>query len=110
MDMDNSRPGMTCGCTVCRKKPIVVLSEDLLQAPEAVLRALCAKTGMPWDPAMLRWSAGPKPYDGVWAPWWYKTAHSSTGAYALFSTAVCRPYGYKLGTLSITMYFTTGMA
>lgn len=28
---------------------------------------------------MLSWPAGPKPYDGVWAPWWYAGSHKSTG-------------------------------
>lgn len=27
----------------------------------------------------LRWEAGPIPEDGVWAPWWYKSVHESTG-------------------------------
>lgn len=25
------------------------------------------------------WEAGPKPIDGLWAPWWYNTVHKSTG-------------------------------
>ncbi|XVE62963.1 hypothetical protein DITRI_Ditri06bG0161500 [Diplodiscus trichospermus] len=25
------------------------------------------------------WEAGPKPIDGIWAPWWYKSVHNSTG-------------------------------
>jgi hypothetical protein len=25
-----------------------------------------------------RWKAGPRPEDGVWAPWWYSTVHKST--------------------------------
>jgi hypothetical protein len=29
---------------------------------------------------MLHWAQGPKPYDGVWAPWWYANTHKSTGA------------------------------
>ncbi|GIL57356.1 hypothetical protein Vafri_12609 [Volvox africanus] len=28
---------------------------------------------------MLSWPAGPKPYDGLWADWWYKNTHKSTG-------------------------------
>lgn len=30
-------------------------------------------------PQMLSWPAGPKQYDGVWAPWWYGQTHRSTG-------------------------------
>jgi len=28
---------------------------------------------------MLNWPAGPKPFDGVWAPHWYNAVHASTG-------------------------------
>ena len=28
---------------------------------------------------MLQWEAGPKPYDGLWAPHWYANVHRSTG-------------------------------
>ena len=27
----------------------------------------------------FRWEAGPKFVDGLWAPWWYKSVHQSTG-------------------------------
>ena len=62
-----------------RRPPPVVLSEDLVRAPEGTLRALCAELDLPFQPQMLRWEAGPKPYDGVWAPWWYGQTHKSTG-------------------------------
>ncbi|GJM10228.1 MAG: branched chain amino acid aminotransferase [Lysobacteraceae bacterium] len=57
----------------------VVDSADLLANPEGMLKALCNKLNMPFDAAMLSWPAGPKPYDGVWAPWWYDNVHRSTG-------------------------------
>jgi Sulfotransferase domain len=28
---------------------------------------------------MLDWQPGPKPYDGVWARYWYNNVHKSTG-------------------------------
>jgi hypothetical protein len=56
-----------------------VLSDELIRAPEAMLRALCAALELPWQPSMLHWAPGPKPYDGVWAPWWYANTHKSTG-------------------------------
>ena len=59
--------------------PAVVLSEDLVERPESTLRALCSSLNIPFDSNMLSWPSGPKPYDGVWAPWWYKTTHASTG-------------------------------
>lgn len=58
---------------------VVVLSDQLVRQPEPMLRALCAALDLPWEPAMLHWPAGPKPFDGVWAPWWYATTHTSTG-------------------------------
>ena len=57
----------------------MVLSDDLVRSPEPTLRALCAALGLPWQPQMLHWAPGPKPYDGVWAPWWYSSSHKSTG-------------------------------
>lgn len=59
--------------------PIVIDSADIRARPEAMLKALCAAIGLPWDAAMLRWPAGPKPFDGVWAAHWYDAVHRSTG-------------------------------
>jgi hypothetical protein len=56
----------------------IIDSADVLADPENILRALCAKIALPFDPAMLVWEAGPKPFDGAWAPHWYDTAHRST--------------------------------
>ncbi|KAF8057631.1 branched-chain-amino-acid aminotransferase-like protein 1 [Scenedesmus sp. PABB004] len=61
------------------RPPIVVLSDELVRHPEAMLRALCAALELPWQPSMLHWPSGPKPYDGVWSPWWYANTHKSTG-------------------------------
>lgn len=58
--------------------PPIIDAEDLQQDPEAVLRGLCEDLGIPFQPAMLKWEAGPKPVDGLWAPWWYKSVHKST--------------------------------
>ena len=59
--------------------PIVVDSKQILLDPSSVLSELCRRIGVPWDPAMLTWPAGPKPEDGVWAKYWYATVHRSTG-------------------------------
>lgn len=69
--------------TLCRTKPIVVLSEDLVRQPEATLRAMCGEMGIDFDPAMMSWQPGPKPYDGCWASWWYTAVHKSNGALQL---------------------------
>jgi hypothetical protein len=57
----------------------VIDSADLLAAPEAGLRALCAALGVPFSAAMLAWPAGPRATDGVWAPYWYDSVWRSTG-------------------------------
>ena len=57
-----------------------VLDGDALRAdPETSLRRLCDRLGLAFTPRMLRWPAGPKPFDGVWAPHWYAAVHRSTG-------------------------------
>ena len=57
----------------------VLDSADLLAAPEAVLRALCAALDVPFLAAMLSWPPGPRPSDGVWAQYWYDIVRRSTG-------------------------------
>jgi hypothetical protein len=59
--------------------PPVVDAADVLADPAAVLSALCARIGIPFDPAMLSWPAGPRPTDGVWAAHWYASVEASTG-------------------------------
>jgi hypothetical protein len=59
--------------------PPVVDTDDILADPQGVLTALCAALGLGFDPAMLAWKPGPKPYDGVWAPHWYNVVWRSSG-------------------------------
>ena len=63
-----------------RRFPGPVVESAVLRAdPEQVLRALCSEIGLDFDPAMLAWPAGPKPFDGVWAAHWYDAVHRSEG-------------------------------
>jgi sulfotransferase family protein len=57
----------------------VVDAADILRQPERMLRALCSALAVPFDPAMLRWPAGPRDTDGVWARHWYDGVWRSTG-------------------------------
>jgi hypothetical protein len=57
----------------------VLDSADLLAAPEAGLRALCAALNVPFSAAMLSWPSGPRSSDGVWGPFWYGRVWQSTG-------------------------------
>lgn len=62
-----------------KRHPVVVDSHFLLANPAVVLKKLCDACGIAFDEGMLNWPAGPKPYDGCWAPYWYDAAHRSTG-------------------------------
>jgi hypothetical protein len=57
----------------------VIDSADILRDPRGALEALCDALGIGFDPAMLAWPAGPRPTDGVWAPYWYDSVRRSTG-------------------------------
>ncbi len=59
--------------------PLVIDAGDFLRAPDAHLRALCARLGIAFTPRMLLWPAGSRDSDGVWAPYWYEAVWASTG-------------------------------
>ena len=59
--------------------PLVVDSADIRADPAGMLQRLCGALAIAYSDRMLHWSAGPKPYDGVWAPHWYNAVHASTG-------------------------------
>jgi hypothetical protein len=59
--------------------PPVVDTADLLEAPEPMLRALCAALDVEFSPRMLSWPPGPRATDGIWARHWYERVEQSTG-------------------------------
>ena len=59
--------------------PPVINADEFLKQPEAHLRALCDVLRIPFTQRMLRWPAGPRASDGVWAPHWYDAVLKSTG-------------------------------
>ncbi len=59
--------------------PLVISAETIRANPTQSLQSLCAALNIPFTKGMLRWPAGPKPYDGAWAPHWYNAVHKSTG-------------------------------
>lgn len=59
--------------------PPVIDAGEFLRAPEAHLRWWCDHVGVEFLDAMLHWPAGPRPTDGVWAPYWYEAVSASTG-------------------------------
>lgn len=60
------------------QKPIVLLAKEILKNPKQKLSLLCKRLDIPFDPAMLKWKRGPRPEDGIWAKYWYKSVHNST--------------------------------
>lgn len=59
--------------------PLVIDSHAIRAAPRETLTRLCAALHIPFVETMLHWTAGPKPFDGIWAPHWYNAVHASTG-------------------------------
>ena len=66
-------------CQLSGEAPPVIEARDVLEAPEAMLRALCLRLDVPFDPAMLAWPPGQRDSDGVWAAHWYGSVEQSTG-------------------------------
>lgn len=62
-----------------RLSHIVLDSNEILKSPEQVMQQLCNVLQIPFTQKMLHWPAGAKPYDGVWAKYWYENVHQSTG-------------------------------
>lgn len=95
------------------QSPPVLDSRQVLLDPAGVLGELCRRIGIPFDPAMLSWEAGPRPEDGIWAPYWYASVHQSTGFAPYRSKtepfpeslrpllAECQPYYEQLSSLAI---------
>jgi len=93
--------------------PLIVESKRLLQQPARMLARLCQTLGIPYDPAMLQWQAGPRPEDGVWAKYWYASVHDSTGFHPYVEKtapfpehlkpllAECQPYYARLAAVAL---------
>jgi len=61
------------------KAPVVLDAKYLLKNPELILRKICRLLEVPFDEKMLRWEKGERAEDGIWAEYWYKNVHKSTG-------------------------------
>ena len=59
--------------------PPVIDGNDVLSDPRGTLSRLCGALAIPFSERMLRWPAGKRESDGVWAPAWYDTVERSTG-------------------------------
>lgn len=61
-----------------RATPVIIDADDLVAAPEKVLRAWCAAVGLPFDERMLFWLAEMPQQWTKW-PGWHDDAAKSTG-------------------------------
>ncbi|MEL7375937.1 MAG: hypothetical protein AAFY36_02680 [Bacteroidota bacterium] len=71
--------------------PVVVDATRLRNDPEAQIAALCHRLGINFEPTMLHWPDGPKPYDGVWAKYWYAGVHKSVAFKPISDSRVSLP-------------------
>lgn len=59
--------------------PPVVDARDVLENPRRMLGQLCDRLEIDFREQMLRWPAGGRETDGVWAPHWYASVEATTG-------------------------------
>jgi hypothetical protein len=78
--------------------PIVMDSGLILKDPKSILKKLCLVLGITFMKEMLYWNPGPKPFDGVWAKYWYANVHKSSG-FEIQPTSN-RPLGAHLNELN----------
>ena len=60
-------------------KYCVLDSKKVLLNSESVLKKLCKTIGIQFKKEMLNWEKAAIPEDGLWAKYWYKNIHNSTG-------------------------------
>ena len=58
--------------------PAVLDAKDIQEDPRRLLGLLCEALSVDFSEAMLSWSPGLRPTDGVWAKHWYKEVETST--------------------------------
>jgi hypothetical protein len=66
-------------CQKIGKAPTVIDSWDILNDPKKMLSALCKAINIDFQENMLSWPTGPRSFDGIWAPHWYKSVWQSNG-------------------------------
>jgi hypothetical protein len=88
------------------QKDLRVLSSiELVKDPEVVLTTLCEQLSIPFYPSMLEWTAGARDEDGVWAKYWYRNVHNSTGFSRKYTEPDRMPERYnKLLQMCLPMY------
>jgi Sulfotransferase domain len=59
--------------------PIVIDSDELMKNPKRYLQKLCGLLDLNFSEQMMHWKQGGIPEDGLWAKYWYKNVHKTTG-------------------------------
>ncbi len=103
-------------CEQSGAAPPVLDAADVLKDPAGMLRALCVCLNIAFSGCMLRWPAGSRASDGVWAKYWYRTVEQSTGfgpyhprqekltAFQARLAKQCRPHYERLAAHRITAF------
>ena len=87
------------------RAPPVIDSADIRADARGALSRLCAALGIAFTDRMLSWPAGPKPFDGAWAPHWYSAVHRSTGFDGAEGPVPDLPAGYaRLADQAMPLY------
>ena len=60
-------------------KCIVVDSGDLIENIRPFMEELCTRLDLDFKESMISWPKGAIAEDGIWAKYWYKNIHQSTG-------------------------------
>ena len=80
-----------------------------------ILQKLCLLLAIPFEEKMLNWKKGARQEDGIWAKYWYKNLHNSTGFFPYIEKEIslknsnlelsekCEPYYKFLTNKSITV-------
>lgn len=77
------------------KRPIVLDGREILRNPRGVLQQVCRRLEIPFEERMLQWEKGGIREDGVWAKYWYKNVHDSTGFKAYKASNEVLPSEYE---------------
>lgn len=85
--------------------PLVIDSANIRANPHALLQKLCTALGIAFTESMLHWPAGPKPYDGIWAPHWYGAVHASTGFESVEGALPDLPADYQALSDNALVYY-----
>ncbi len=59
--------------------PLVIDSKEFLLDPEPMLRGICNRLHLEFEPSMLSWATGSRDSDGVWGKYWYDSVWNSNG-------------------------------